>query len=104
MEKIKKDFSCILRDSKTGKDLLTFTAQQVGDPLYSAGFEGGGVASSSQAMAIITQTSYAFNPLQHDIWIDGRRWKLVSFYPTIRRKLGAGWARKPKTYYVLNLE
>lgn len=104
MEKLKKDFSCILRDKTTGKDLLTFTAQQVGNPVYSAGFEGGGVASGSQALSIITETGYAFNPLQHDVWIDGKRWILMSFYPSIRRKLGAGWASKSKTYYVLNLE
>jgi hypothetical protein len=104
MHKLKKDFECILRDTDTGKDLLAFTAQQVGDPLFSAGFEGGGVASASQNMTIETETKFDYVPYKHEVYVDGKRWTLTSFYPSIRRRHGAGWARKPRAVFVLNLE
>lgn len=104
MREIKKDFTCILQDTKTGVDLLTFTAQQVGEPQYSASFVGGGVASGSQAFSIVTEAEYTYNPLQHAVIIDGYKWLLTSFYPTLRRRHGAGWATRPKKLYVLNLE
>ena len=104
MKEIRKDFVCTLHDTKTGKDLLTFTAQQVGDPQFSAEFVGGNVASGSQNFTIVTEQAYAYNPLQHVVLIDGHQWIITSFYPTIRRKYGSGWANKPKKLYVLNLE
>jgi hypothetical protein len=104
MLKIKKDLSCVLHDPDTNKDLLSFTAQQVGDPLYSASFVGGGVASSSQNLTIETETEYDYKPLQHQVFVDGQKWILSSFYPSIRRKLGGGTAHKPRKVYVLNLE
>lgn len=116
MNKLKKDFECILRDANTGEDLLTFYAQQVGDPNYTAGFEGGGVASGSQSFSILVDKAYypdttpvdnlaeILNPLEQEVIIDGNKWLLTSVSPSIRRRLGAGWARKPKTVYILNLE
>ena len=104
MLKLKKDYSCILRDKKTGKDLLTFFASAAGSPVYSAGFEGGGVASASQSLTIFTETQYAYKPLQHEIVIDGKTYILTSYSPSLHRKLGAGAWAKPRVLYVLNLE
>ena len=117
MDKLKKDFECVLRDANTKQDLLTFTAQQVGDPVYSAEFEGGGVASGSQSFSIMLDKAYDcirqenvymldefFNPLEQEVIINGRKWILTSWFPSIRRRIGAGWAAKPKAVYVLNLE
>ncbi len=104
MQKLKKDHSCVLRDTNTGKDLLTFTAQQVGDPVYNASYVGGGVASGSQSLTILTETEYKYEPYKHEVYVDGQRWTLTSFTPSIRRKHGAGWATRPRTVYVLNLE
>ncbi len=104
MLKLKKDYSCILKDKQTGRTLCTFTAQAVGDPSYSAGFEGGGVASASQALSIETEKAYKYKPLQHEVYVNGVKYLLTSFSPAVRRRLGAGWGNKPRTVYVLNLE
>lgn len=116
MKDIQKDFRAILRDANTGTNLLRLDAQQIGDPLFSAGFEGGGVASGSQACSIVVNNAYdmnnnpvrnlqdVLNPLEQEVIIEGHKWLLVSFHPSIRRKMGAGWANKPKTVYILNLE
>ena len=116
MDKFKKDYECILRDVNTGKDLLTLYAQQVGDPSYLAGFEGGGVASGSQNFTILVYQAFdeegsiveglddILNALEQEVIIDGHKWLLTSWNPSIHRRLGAGWARKPKKVYVLNLE
>ena len=116
MLKLKKDFECVLRDANTGEDLLTFYAQQVGDPNHTASFVGGGVASGSQSFSILVDQAYQpdntpvdnlaeiLNPLEQEVIINGHKWLLTSFAPSIRRRLGAGWANKPKTVYVLNLE
>ena len=103
MLKLKKDFKCVLRD-KMGNDLLTFYAQQVGDPVYNAGFEGGGVASASQSMTILTETQYDYNSLQHNVIIDGKKWIITSVTPSVRRKLGAGIGAKSRVVYLLALE
>lgn len=116
MFKLKKDFECTLREIKTGQDLLRFTAQQVGDPTYSADFVGGGVASGSQSFSILVEKAYdakndvvyplddKFIPFKHAVIINGKQWILTSWMPSIRRKIGAGWANKPKVVYILNLE
>lgn len=103
MLKLKKDFKCVLRD-KMGNDLLTFSAQQVGDPVYNAGFEGGGVASASQNMTIMTEQDYDYNALQHYVYIDDKKWLITSVTPSIRRKLGAGMGAKSRVVYILALE
>ena len=117
MFKLKKDFECVLREIKTGIDLLRFTAQQVGDPNYSADFVGGGVANGSQSFSILVDKAYdietdevvhklddRLTPLKHAVIINGHQWILTSWTPSIRRKMGAGWAAKPNTVYILNLE
>ena len=116
--KFKKDYECILRDSNTGDDLLIMYAQQVGNQSYGAGFEGGGVASGSQSFTILVYQVFTptygaedlsklaeiLNPLEQNVVIDGRNWLLTSYSPNIMRRMGAGWANKPKTVYLLNLE
>ena len=117
MDKLEKDFFCTLRNVNTGEDLLTFFAQQVGDPNFSASFVGGGVASGSQQLVLLVEKAYDckrdytvtnlqeyLNPLEQEVIIDGHKWLLTSFTPSIRRKLGAGWARSFKSVYLLNLE
>lgn len=116
MDKFKKDYECILRDANTGEDLLTLYAQQVGNPSYLAGFEGGGVASGSQNFTILVYQAFdmegsiveslddILNALEQEVIIDGHKWLLTSWNPSIYRRLGVGWARKPKTVYLLNLE
>lgn len=103
MLKLKKDWSCVLRDSDTGKDLLTFTAQQLGDIVDSAGFEGGNVASSSQTAMIQTETSYDYKPYEHKVIANGREWVITSVIPSVRRKHGAGLCNRPRVVYTLNL-
>ena len=116
MFKLRKDFECVLRDANTNKDLLTFSAQQIGDPTYTAGFVGGGVASGSQSLSILVDKAYfldntpvekldeILNPLEQQVVINGHPGILTSWLPSIRRRMGAGWAANPKTVYVLNLE
>jgi hypothetical protein len=104
MLKLKKDFKCVLCDKKTGNSLLEFDAQQVGDPIYGAGFEGGGVASGNQAMTIMTEKKYQYNALQNNVMIDGKRWIITSVVPSVRRKLGAGIGTKVRNVYILTLE
>ena len=104
MLKSKKDCTCILRDRKTGNELMRFSATQAGDPVYGAGFEGGRVASASQSFSIFTETAFDFKPYEHTVEIDGTTYILTSFSKGIRRRLGAGWGNKPRTVYVLNLE
>jgi hypothetical protein len=102
MIKKKKDFSCILHDTKTNEDIGIFNAQQIGEPLYSAGFVGGGVASALQSLTIMTEKKFDYKPLQHTVIIDGKSWILTSYTPSIRRKLGANNGKK--IIYILNLE
>ena len=104
MLKIKKDLECVLFDPDTNTNLITFTAQQVGNADYSASFVGGGVASSSQSLTIETELKYDYKPLRHQVIIEGKQWLITSFYPSIRRKLGGGTLHKIRKVYVLNLE
>ena len=104
MLKSKKDCACVLRDKKTGRELIRFSATQANDPVFSAGFEGGGVASASQSVSVFTETAYEYKPLQHVVEIDGETYILTSFSRSIRRRLGAGWSNKPRMVYILNLE
>ena len=104
MLRLKKDYKCVLLDKKTGANLLEFYAQQVGDSVYGAGFQGGGVASGNQAMTIMTETAYAFNPLQHQIMIGDKKWMLTSVTPAMRRKLGARMGVQSQNIYILALE
>lgn len=104
MLKLKKDFKCVLLDKKTGASLLEFYAQQVGNAVYGAGFEGGGVASGNQAMTIMTETPYAYNSLQHHIMIGDKKWILTSVTPSMRRKLGAKMGVQSQNIYILTLE
>lgn len=104
MLKLKPDFYCILRDKKTMRELCTFGALASGDGIYSADFEGGGIASASQSRTIYTEYKFDYKPLQHEIIIDGRIYLLTSYMPSMRRKLGAGICGKPRVVYVLNLE
>lgn len=104
MLKVKYDFNCILVDVKTGKQVDKFTAQQVTDENYSAGFVGGNLASASKAMTLMTEKKLPFVPLRYKVIIDGEEWILASFVPAFRRKLGANKWNKPKPVYILNLE
>ena len=113
---IRKDFKCTLRDVNTGRDLLTFAAQQVSDPNFSADFVGGNVSSGSQFFSILVDKAYymdkrlvenlenELNPLEQEVIIDNHKWILTNYTQVVRRKLGAGWATKRKKLYLLNLE
>lgn len=104
MLKPKRDFICVLRDKKTGESLISFSATQAVDPVFSADFEGGGVASASQSFSVFTETAYDYKPLQHTVEIGDKTYILTSFSRLIRRRLGAGWGNRPRTVYILNLE
>ena len=104
MLKSKNDCTCVLRDKKTGRKLITFSATQAVDPVFSAGFEGGGIASASQSFSIFTETVYKYKPYQHTVEIGDKTYILTSFSKSIRRRLGAGWGNRPRTVYILNLE
>ena len=117
MNKFRKDYECILRDTNTGVDLLRMHAQQVGDPTFSAGYEGGGVASGSQNFSVLVFWAYDlekgqivdniedfFNPLEQNVIINGKKWLLTNYTPVVRRKLGANWSHSPNMAYLLNLE
>ena len=101
---LEKDCKCTLIDKKTGAVLLEFDAQQDGDALYSAAFEGGGVASGGQAMTIVTRKAYEYKALQHHVVIDGVQWLITSVRPSVRRKLGASMGAKKRFNYILTLE
>lgn len=88
MLKVKHDFNCILVDVKTGKQVDKFTAQQVTDESYSAGFVGGNLASASKAMTLMTAKKLPFTPLRYKVIIDGEEWILASFVPALGESLG----------------
>lgn len=104
MLKLKNDFTCILRDKKTGSELLTFSAMANGDAVFSANFEGGGVASSSQAQTIFTETKFDYKSYQHEVIIDDVTYLIVSVQPSMRRRIGSGAWVKPRAVYILTLE
>ncbi len=104
MLKLKKDWSCVLRDCNTDKDLLTFDAQQIGDTVDGAGFEGGNIASASQFATIQTETKYDYKAYQHYVIANGRQYVIASVTPSIRRKHGAGKHNRPRVVYTLILE
>ena len=104
MLKIEKDFKCELIDKKTGVVLFEFDAQQDGDTLYDAGFEGGGVASGNQSMTIMTEKAYEYRAFQHHVRIDDVLWLITSVRPAVRRKLGAKIGTKKRFKYILALE
>ena len=103
MLKLRKDFKCILRD-KMGEDLLEFDAQQVTDPSFNVGFEGGGVASWNQSLTIMTEAAYDYNALQQHVIIDGKKWLITNVSVSMRRKLGAGMGAKTRAVYIIALE
>ena len=102
--KLEKDFKCQLFDKKTGAVLLEFYAQQDGDAVFNAGFEGGGVSSGSQAITIITKKAFDYKAYQHQVLIDGVTWIITSVRPSVRRKLGATIGNKKGYVYILTLE
>jgi hypothetical protein len=101
--KLTKDFRCVLKDKRTNAKLIEFDAMQVGDAIFGAGYAGN-IASSPQDMTIATEFEYPFKAMENKVEINGREWVIASVTPSIRRKLGAGVAKKPKTVYVLRLE
>lgn len=104
MLKLKKDFFCTLYDKKDGVQLGKFYAQASGDAVFSAGFEGGGVASASQSLTIFTEKQLDFKPFIQEVEIASRKYLLTSVVPSIRRKIGAGMGTKPRIVYILTLE
>jgi hypothetical protein len=100
--KLRKDFKCILVDKKTGNSILSFDAQQVGDKLVGAGFEGGGVASGNQSCTIQTEKNYPFSALKHEVHIDGVKYIIANVRPSMRKKMGAFGKSTP--VYILDLE
>ena len=100
--KLRTDYHCILVDKKTGNSILSFEAQQVGDAVLNASFEGGGVASAGQMMTIQTEREYKYNSLQHEVNIDGKTWIITSVRPSIRKRVGA--FGKSKCVWVLDLQ
>ena len=104
MLKLKKDFSCVLQDKKTGQTLCTFDASASGDAIFSAGFEGGGIASAGQSFTIFTENPYTYKPFQHEVVIEDRKYLITSVIPSMRRKIGAGNGTKPRRVYIISLE
>ncbi len=100
--KLKKDYNCLLIDKKTGEAVLNFSAQQVGDVIYNAGYGGGGLASKPQIGSIQTETNYPFNSIQHEVKINGEKWIITSVKKSMRKKVGA--FGNSKTIYILDLE
>lgn len=100
--KLRKDYKCILVDKKTGNSILSFDAQQVGDRVIGAGFEGGGVASGSQACTIQTEKIYPFSALKHEVYIDGTKFIISSVRLSLRKKKGA--FGQSTQVYILDLE
>jgi hypothetical protein len=104
MIKLKKDFLCLLRSRENiYEDLLVFPAQLYTDLTDSASFVGGGIASSSQSLSIITAKEYVYLPYAHTVNIDNRRYVITAVTPIFRRRLG-GISKKVKKYYILTLE
>lgn len=101
--KLKKDLLCYLKDKRTGVFIYRFTAMQIGDAIYGAGYSGN-LSTSPQDMTIATDAEYDFKPLEHKVVINGHEWVIVSVTPSIRRKLGAGILKKPKIVNILRLE
>lgn len=101
--KLKKDLLCYLKDKRTGTFIHRFTAMQVGDAVFGAGYSGN-ISTSPQDMTIATDAEYDFKPMEHKVVIYGREWVIASVTPSIRRKLGAGILKKPKVVYILRLE
>ena len=80
MIKSKNDCTCVLRDRKTGRKLITFSATQAVDPVFSAGFEGGGVASASQSFSVFTENVYNYKPYQHKVEIGDKTYEHKTFF------------------------
>ena len=99
--KLKKDFECVLQD-ETGKELLKFSAQQAEDEMETVDFVGGGIASGSQTLKIITEKNFLFKANEHRVIVDGRMYVLANVVPSLRRKLGAKMGKKH--VYILDLE
>ena len=100
--KLRTDYHCILVDKKTGNSILSFEAQQVGDAVLNASYEGGGIASAGQTMTIQTERQYPYNSLKHEVRIDGNNWIISSVRPSIRKKVGS--FGKSVTVWVLDLQ
>lgn len=104
MIKLKKDFMCELRSRENvNVTEFKFPAQLYTDLTENASFVGGGIASASQNLVIITATEYLYLPFAHQVYIDGRRYVLTAVTPMFRRRLG-GISKKVKKYYILTLE
>lgn len=102
MLKPKKDFTCKLLD-KDGTVLGKFFATAVSDPTFSAGFEGGGVASASQALTVFTEFEFDYKQYAQRVYVEELHatYILTNYTISIRRKLGAG--RKFMKVYILEL-
>lgn len=103
MIKMRKDVSCVLKD-RTGKELCAFTAQISGSPSIDASFVGGGVASASQYLTLVTEKAFDYKPFLHDIDVDGKTYRLTSVSKSVRRRLGSLPKSKSTLVYILNLE
>ena len=100
--KLRKDYKCLLVDKKTGNSILSFEAQQVGDRIVGAGFEGGGVASGNQACTIQTEKSYQYSALKHEVYIDGTKFIISNVRMSMRKKMGS--FGQSTQVYILDLE
>ena len=104
MIKLKKDFMCELRSRENvNVTEFKFPAQLYTDLTENASFVGGGIASASQSLSIITAKEYVYLPYAHTVNIDNRRYVITAVTPIFRRRLG-GISKKVKKYYILTLE
>lgn len=98
----KADFTAILKDEESGKQLITFKATANSDMILNVGFEGGGVASAGQAITISTEREYNYKANAQSVEILGRSFIIASVGVSFRKPLGA--RGRMKKVYILELQ
>lgn len=98
----KTDFTAILKDADTNKELLRFRATASSDLILTADFQGGGIASAGQSMTISTEREFEYKTNAQTVEIFGRTFILSSVTVSFRKPLGA--RGKMKKVYILELQ
>ena len=100
------DLNCVLKETESGKEILSFEARQAGDYTENAGFDGTGIGSGGHSFSIATSKNFAFEPYNHKVYIKEYNLEFIvtSRRPIRYRRIGEMFAVEDSSEFVLELE
>lgn len=98
------DLNVIVKDRKTGKEVVSFSARENEPVVNNAGFEAGGVASGGHNYSIATNANVfeKIKPYSQQAIVDGVEYKVISKGRS-KATLRVQFSKKKKTETIIYL-